>query len=692
MDITLDFETRATVDIAHGVERYASHPDTEILCLGWELWESGQCGLWTAGEPFPLVLAAALQRLSDGGEGFVYAVNAAFDRAVYEFIGVNDYNFPPLRLESWSCVAAAARVNALPGGLDKALRAAHDNPRMIAKDHTGGALIRACCIPPFDTSPDKLEALGIYCERDVEATGLLLDVIEPLTPEQLQDYHVNERINDRGVGVDLTLAAAAQSCAAIESAEIAAELSTLTEGAITKHTQAQRMSKYVAAVLANLAAAAPHAEALLPVQRMAAMMDVFKDGKKRKSLDKAVRAELLDFDAQYHVLPPDVARAIELYDAGNASSVSKFQKMRDMAVRADDGSDRVHGAFIFAGAGQTLRYSSKGLQLHNFRRNCLKRDLLPEVLAELQQNGAPSSETLARAGVPNVMQLLASMLRPAIVPAKGKALVVYDWSGIEARVLPWLALDPMADALLDLFRRGEDVYVYTAAKMFNCTMEEVDNEGRQSGKVAVLSLGFGGAAGALVAMARNYGLVMSDTMVRTTVDRWRATNPWAVKFWAALMTAFTNAYRNPGREFFAGRVSYCRVPNTPHIFARLPCGTQLWYRHVKPDRDGYSYVKGALTPKADAKHWPRARVWHGILAENVTQGTAASLLRWLLRECDTRAIPIVAHTHDEVISEVPAEEAVKVSHSVHKLMASGPAWAGGLPLAAEGGTMYRYGK
>lgn len=691
MDISLDFETRSPVDIGEGAERYASHPDTEIICLGWELWATGECGLWHAGTPFPLPLAVALQWISEGGEGLVYAVNAGFDRAVYDYIGTEDYGFPPLPLTAWSCVAAAARANALPGGLDKAFKCANDAPQLLGKDHMGSALIRACSIPPYDTSPEKLEAMGVYCERDVELMGLLVDMIEPLTPEQLHDYHVNERINDRGVGVDLNMARLAQSCAAVEAAEIAAELAALTGGVITKHTQSARMCKLVTGVLDDLSARTPVNEVSHPAA-MLSMMTVYKEGKPRKSLDKAIRAELLDYDAQYKVLPSNITEAIELYDAGNASSVSKFQKMQDMAIRADDGSDRVHGAFIFAGAGQTLRYSSKGLQLHNFRRNCLKRELIPTVLEELQREGVPSQATLDAAGVKNTMQLLASMLRPAIVPAEGKVLVVYDWSAIEARVLPWLSGDPTAEPLLELFRSGADVYIHEAAGILNVPEERVSAEERQLGKVAILSLGFGGAVGALSAMARAYGMVLDEGLMLRVVSAWRRNNPWAVKFWSDLMQAFTRAYRYPGSTQYAGRVCYHREMNSPHVSVRLPCGTLLWYRHVKPDRDGYSYVKGAHTPKADAKTWPRARVWHGILAENITQAAAASLLRWLLRECDTTNIPIVAHTHDEVISEVPVAQSEETARGIHGLMTTGPAWAEGLPLEAEGGHMTRYGK
>mgnify|MGYP003347050835 CR=1 FL=1 len=46
--------------------------------------------------------------------------------------------------------------------------------------------------------------------------------------------------------------------------------------------------------------------------------------------------------------------------------------------------------------------------------------------------------------------------------------------------------------------------------------------------------------------------------------------------------------------------------------------------------------------------------------------------------------------HDEIIVECKAEDAEAVSAEVHRIMCTAPAWAQGLPLAAEGATTTRY--
>lgn len=682
----LDFETRSPCDISAGADNYAGHPETEVICLGWRTPEMDHAEIWWAGQPLDIRLAEALLHAQDGDTQLI-AVNANFDRLVYEYICTEDYAFPVLPSEAWYCMSAECRAMALPGGLEKALLCAQDNPRARGKDPKGGQLIKACCIPPYDESVESLSALGVYCARDVDATWELMEFTRELTPTLLNDYHVNERINDRGVKVDLELATLAQRYAEDETVEIGGMLATCTNNVVTKHTQSQRMREWVRQQLAGMRV--PLDSHVDHAVVMDSMMVTYKSGEKKYTLDKATRADLLNYDDEHQCLPPKVRTAIEMYDAGNASSVSKFKRMTELANPEDH---RVRGAFIFAGAGQTLRFSAKGLQLHNFPRKCLAADVAEEVKL-MMLAGAGKDALLNTTGYPTIMQLLAALLRPALIPEKGNVFVVYDWSAIEARVLPWLAgSNPFAKVLLDLFRNGEDVYKHEAAKIFRIKVEEVDDGQRQTGKVAILSLGFGGAEGALAAMARNYGMSLSEMQQQKIVRGWRQANPWATEFWYKLMKAFTRAYRNPDKVYRAGRVGYQR--RGPHVYALLPCGTELCYLHVKPDPsgDGYTYVKGGLTPKADAKTWPRRRIWHGILAENATQAVAASALRWALREMEDTAIPVVAHTHDEVISEVPAADAEGVADLMEAIMTDGPEWAEGLPLAAEGGVMSRYGK
>lgn len=278
------------------------------------------------------------------------------------------------------------------------------------------------------------------------------------------------------------------------------------------------------------------------------------------------------------------------------------------------------------------------------------------------------------------------MLRPSLIPAPGKSFVVADWSAIEARVTPWASGDPQAESVLDVFRQGRDIYIREAAGIYRIPEDQIgaESEERQIGKVAILSLGFGGGIGAFSAMGRNYGVTMAESDARRIVDAWRRANPWAVRYWENLEAAYRRAMRNPGREVPVGRVVY--LYDGQHLWYALPSGRILCYPFAKFDGDEITYIKAAWKPAADAKEWPRARLWRGLACENITQAIAHDLLRHSLRQIpDT-----VLHVHDEIVRESADPEAA--AEELNRVMCTPPAWAEGLPLKAGVKIMTRYGK
>ena len=166
------------------------------------------------------------------------------------------------------------------------------------------------------------------------------------------------------------------------------------------------------------------------------------------------------------------------------------------------------------------------------------------------------------------------------------------------------------------------------------------------------------------------------------VDAWRRANPWAVTYWQKLESAYTRAMRYKGREFNAGRVTY--MYDGQHLWYALPSKRILCYPYARLDADGVSYAKASWKPAADAKEWPRARLWKGLACENICQAAANDVLRHTLRQFDS----VVLHVHDEVVLEVPESE----SAALHRVMCTPPDWAIGLPLEAEVNVMRRYGK
>ena len=125
-----------------------------------------------------------------------------------------------------------------------------------------------------------------------------------------------------------------------------------------------------------------------------------------------------------------------------------------------------------------------------------------------------------------------------------------------------------------------------------------------------------------------------------------------------------------------------------HLWYALPSGRVLCYPYARLESDGVSYAKASWKPAADAKEWPRARLWKGLACENITQAAANDVLRHSLRQLDG----VVLHVHDEIVLEVPESAADAAVKSLHDVMCTAPGWASGLPLEAEINIMRRYGK
>jgi DNA polymerase len=643
----LDFETRSRCDLpTRGAYNYAQDPSTEVLCMSHAFDDEG-VQTWTPDQPFPTRVAIH--------NGQIRAHNAAFERLIFWYVLCPDFGVPEPALERFYCTAAQARANCAPGSLEDVGRFAGAS---MKKDHRGAQLIRALSMPQADgcfrEDPALMAEMIRYCEQDVRAMRAFSKAMRGLTDEELLDYHINERINDRGVRLDKPLALAAVKYAAQELEEIETrvnEISGLTS------VRSPRMREWVY-------------ERVGPEARK--LMNVWKDGEQKVSIDKAVRANLLAMENPDEV-PPEVSEVVQCADDLWASSVAKFSRAEALS---DDEDHRVRGAFVFCGGSATGRASSYGLQVHNFPRKCAAE---PELTRQAMVRG---HQVVPKFGK-RVTDVLKGMLRPSLIPAPGKSFVVADWSSIEARVTPWCSGEAGNDKLA-LFRHGADVYKVNAAATFQCSVEDVTKDQRQVGKVQELACGFAGGVGAFAAMGRIYGIVLPESEARKMVDAWRRANPWSVPYWQELEVAYTRAIRNPKREFVAGRVTY--MFDGCHLWYALPSGRVLCYPYARIEEAGVTYAKASWKPAADASEWPRARLWRGLACENITQATAADILRHALRQLPD----VVLHVHDEIVIETDQPDAMLAE--MQRVMSTPPAWAEGLPLAAEADIMSRYGK
>jgi DNA polymerase len=636
----VDFETTSKANLTvEGLQRYVEDPTTEVLCLGWAIGDDDvRCWFPEDGEPFP---QAIIDHVNCGG--VICAHNATFDRLIWEYVLTADTPDAPItHMTQWQCSAARALAHGLPGSL-KNLGIALDLP--LQKQAEGTRLINQYSLngrqPWLDGDKQLMED---YCVMDIRTMRLFCTVLRELTESEWQEYHENERINERGIPIDVAFATAALNYADDVKADADGVIQKITDGEVSSARARKTRDAWLFARIT------PEQKELLAVR---------KDGKKKYSLDQEHRDNLLAAPD----LNKDVERLIHAIDDAGGSSTSKYKAMANTHV---DG--RVHHALVWHGAA-TGRWTSKGIQLHNMPRRAFDEpeELVQDVIGDYEIT-APAS-TLSR------------LLRAAITSPLG--ITFGDWAAIEGRVCPWLSDDPDAQPVLDVFRRDEDIYVATAESM------GVDD--RQAGKVAALSMQFAGGAGALQRMAKVYGVVYTDEEADHLKTLWRTANAWCVRFWYGLRDAAVQAVKMPNVMTSAGRINF-QYDGGDWLWMQRPSGGLQGY--FQPDFELVTYpwgdegyeltaLAGSVKPKAGEK-WPRRTLTPGTFIENATQATAADLMR----ECVMAAshLPVIGHVHDELLTEGDHREEVK------RIMETLPAWADGLPIKADVKYAKRYGK
>ena len=706
----IDAETRSPLNLTEvGAYTYAQHPQTDVLIWAFA-FDDNQERVWSPAwcwhEQPDTEPTALLDHIEDGG--YVVAWNAFFDRHIWNAVMPRLYNWPALRLEQVLCAQAQAEANNLPGALGKACDALGVQNK---KDPQGSRLISQLCLgtraswdrvfetPPEGKTVSHMGRFRAYGAADIPSMRDVWNCTRPLTAIEWDEYHASERINDRGVAVDWQFARAAATFARDEEADINANMYEQTGDPRITVTNHLRKGRWL------------H-EALDPapeLQQICERPPKEKDGPKRFSADRSTReavlealalpelsGTLLDTDALvlpdmegYAIIdPPEINRfeqirnVIELIEAGNSAAVRKFTRIGN-SVSADA---RLHGMYSFNGAGQTGRFSSRGVQTHNLIRSPVEKgnpdramDAIDDIMA-----GASAETLIERYGY-SISRLLARLIRPTFIAEPGNTLIWGDWGQIESRKLAWLSDSLGGERKLDLFRDGQDVYKHAAAPVFHVEPNSIgdDSDERQIGKVCDLSLGFGGAVGAFMAMGRNYGVFVDPQHAQEIVYAWRDANQWCVRFWHELWDAAMDAHSNPGQWFRAGRVHYLFHPTLMHgtLICMLPDGRWLVYpqfRHefkkVKDKRTGEevekwhtSFVKGFGSGSA------RVELWYGILAENITQASAASLLRTAIVRLQEI---LVMHTHDELIGEVRERDRKRMMNHMREVMLIRDDWLG----------------
>lgn len=665
----LDLETRSQVDlIKHGLMRYAQHPSTQIISMAyafddepvefWWGWYRGRIVNDQLITRFPEKVAEYIK-----SDGPIFAHNADFERALFDYVVGPDYNFDAPALTQWRCTMALALASGFGAALDTATKNAGVPYR---KNPAGARLIKEYCAPDHadifaaEVEEDR-EIMKLYNMGDVECMRALAKCCRDFTDAEWEEYHLTCRTNERGIPIDTVFADQALGYANEVAADADAHIRRLTNGAMTKHTQRKARDEWLLPKLTD--------------EQLNSLV-VYKKDVKKMSLDADHRQILLNYDDLDH-------HARELMERINEAGSAALKKYSVAHHQNIDG--RVFNTFLWNGAGRTGRYSGKGLQPHNIRRDVYD----PKKAQCLIQKITRQSE------VDNPAEVLARLARAMIKSDEG--LYWVDWSAIEGRVAPWLANSGKGEVKLDLYREQRDIYIVAASRIFDVPEGSINkaNPYRQAGKIAELSLQFGGARNALQSMAKNYGIVFEDLDASEVVRKWRGSNPWAEDIWRRYQRAVNAAVRAPGTDNPVGRVTYhsdgerflwCELPSERLLAYPFP----RWENYLTPwgeERTGATFQTHFKPPAGEEPLRNHAR--GALLFQNTVQAVAADILREALLEADDAGLDIIGHVHDEIIGQ-GGEEDGKV---LDEIMNTLPWWAKGLPINTGGVSAgKRYGK
>ena len=648
--ISIDIETYSDRDLKKcGVYKYAESPNAELLLFGYSINNGPVTVIDVAqGEEVPEYI---LKALTDDNI-IKWAYNASFERI---FLSVwLKRNYPQyfvsysidedtvsnyLDPSAWRCSLVWGAVMGLPlslKGIGVVLRL--DEQKMSE----GSDLIRYFCVPCKPTksnggrtrnlpehAPEKWATFVAYNKRDVEVELSIKEKLKNFpVPEFLwEEYHLDQEINDRGIGVDMKLVTNAIAFDERSKGTISSQMKDMTD--LENPNSVVQMKAWLA-----------------------------ENGMETETLGKKAVAELMKN------APERLAQVLALRQQLAKSSVKKYQAMENAVC--DDG--RVRGMFQFYGANRTGRWAGRIVQLQNLPQNHMGD--LAEARELVRQGDYDSVEML----YDDIPDTLSQLIRTAFIPKPGYKFYVADFSAIEARVIAHLAGEKWR---AEVFKNGGDIYCASAEQMFHVPVKKhgVNGHLRQKGKIAELALGYGGSVGALKAMgALEMGL--SEDELQPLVDAWRASNPNIVQLWWDVDTAVKTAVSMHTASETHG-IKF--VWRSGMLFVYIPSGRRLCY--VKPKMGQNKFGGDSITYEGvgSTKKWERLESYGPKFVENIVQAISRDLLMNAMKTLSHCFI--CGHVHDELIIE--CREDVSLDE-LCKQMARVPDWMPGILLRADG--------
>ena len=689
----LDTETYSEVPIKWGTYRYVENCECMLVTYAYD---DGPVQVWDRTDPlsYPDTVLDELRN----PEVQIRIHNVPFDRGVLRHaLGID------LPIERFYDTSIQARAHALPGSLGplcEALGLGEDK----AKIKAGKALIQLFCKPrpknsklrraTRETHPEEWARFIEYAKQDIVAMRAASKKMptwnySAKSPEMAL-WYLDQKINDRGIYVDLDLANAAIRAVSREKERLSGEMQELTgydeetgEG-VRSATERDTFLEYI--------------------------FEAF--GVSLPDLQKATLAKCLEDDD----IPAPVKELIENRLDASSTAARKYNAV----INAASPDGRVRGTLQFDGAGRTRRWAGRTIQPQNMFKSKLKQKELDAGIELLKFD-------VADLMCDDVTTLCASAVRGFIIAPPGKKLVVSDLANIEGRGLAWLADERWK---LQAFRdfdagTGWDLYVLAYARAFRVPPEDVTDLMRQIGKVMELALGYAGGVGAFVTFAAAYGIDLDvlaaqvyDTlpdaaraeaadfhkwmteqgnntygmkretyiMCETFKRLWRQAHFATAPLWKELEQTVKSAIYKPGFTFPCRKFNVRR--DGAWLRIGLPSGRALCYPHPEVSSKGAVSYMGQ---DQYTRKWQRILTHGGKLIENATQSIARDALADSMPAIEDAGYEIILTAHDEPVTETPDDPAF-TAKGLSKILAVPQSWAPDMPLAAKGFEAYRYRK
>ena len=644
MIYSIDFETRSTIDLAdQGLDIYANDPTTEVLCIAFGTTPQN-VKVTRPDQSTNLDLNDLLAYVRGGGK--IQAWNAMFEYAIWNYVCVPKYGWPPLRLEQCIDSMAIAAANNIPQSLGDAaifMDATHQ------KDTRGRTLIQKLCKPHkgvFNNGPELMREMFDYCAQDVRTEMAIVANLRPLTAAEQDIWSLTQRINLRGVPVAPNELHNAVLAVVRAQDALDNECVALTG---CKPSERAKLLDWINKCLVTIGQAEM---ADLTAETVSAMLV-------STNINEPIRA------------------ALRLRQEGSQTSVAKYAKMMEIQREG-----RIRNTLVYHGAS-TGRWASRGgLNLQNIARPTLSDEEIDAAIPSVFMGGVGS------------MRELTSLVRSAIVAPNGKTFVDVDFSSIENRVGVYLA--GQKDKV-ELFRKGLDEYkVFASTSLYHVPYEDVTKDQRQIAKSAVLGAMFGQGAKGLVKYAEGMGVRISEGQAKNAVDNYRSSYSLVKELWARCESAAIQAVENPGNPFAAGKKIVLKVAKNA-LWMQLPSGRLICWQ--RPELELLTTPWGTqkmgvtiYSQNTYTRQWTRNPLIGSSIFQSAVQGAARDFLANTMLNLEKMGYEIINSIHDEVLILVDEEKAEEALANVTQIMVTPPTWAPDFPLDAEGWVSKRYRK